>query len=83
MKKRIQDYTESDFLHIIHNVHSGAATDQEVEDLVEFFDTTQHPEGSALLTHCNMLGIEDSPKSIIEELKRWYKEQNLPLFKAE
>jgi predicted protein tyrosine phosphatase len=81
MRNCIQDYTESEFLNVIQKVHSGAATDQEVEDLVEFFDTTQHPEGSALLTHCSMLGVEDSPQAMIEELKRWYKKHDLALFK--
>ncbi|WP_181315962.1 bacteriocin immunity protein [Photobacterium kishitanii] len=83
MKTCIQDYTESEFLAVIQNVHNGIATDQDVEDLVRFLNSTQYPEGSDLLMYCNMIGIEDTPEAMIEELKRWYKEQNLPLFKAE
>ncbi len=81
MKDSLLDYTESEFLELIQNAHSGTALDQEVEDLVGFLDTTTYPDGSALLTHPRMIGIEDTPEAIILELKRWYDEQGLPCFK--
>jgi hypothetical protein len=49
--------------------------------LVSFLDTTDHPEGSALLTHPEMIGIEDTPEAMVAELKRWYTEKGQPCFK--
>ena len=81
MKNNLTSYTEVEFLQLIRNTHDGVATDQEVEELVSFFDTTEHPEGSALLTHPKMVGIEDTPEAMVAELKRWYQKQGIPCFK--
>ncbi len=81
MKNSLQDYTEQEFLKLIQNVHTGTATNQEVEALVRFFDMTGHPEGSALLTHPKMVGIDDTPEAMVDELKRWYAEQGIKCFK--
>ncbi|MGD8233190.1 bacteriocin immunity protein [Vibrio sp. TRT 1302] len=81
MKSKLIDYAEREFLQLIQNTHNGVATDQEVEELVSFLDTTEHPEGSALLTHPKMVGIEDTPEAMIAELKRWYTQKGQQCFK--
>ncbi|MGD8119102.1 bacteriocin immunity protein [Vibrio sp. TRT 29B02] len=81
MKSSLINYTESEFLQLIQNTHNGVATDQEVEELVSFLDTTEYPEGSALLTHPKMVGIEDTPEAMIAELKRWYTQKGQQCFK--
>ncbi len=80
MKNNLLNHTENEFLKLIQNVHNGTATNQEVEALVSFFYTTGHPEGSALLTHPKMVGIDDTPEAMVAELKRWYAEQGLTCF---
>ncbi|HFD0647971.1 bacteriocin immunity protein [Vibrio parahaemolyticus] len=81
MKNCLLNYTESEFLKLILDIHTGTASDQDVERLVSFLDTTDHPEGSALLTHPKMIGIEDTPEAMVAELKRWYTEKGQPCFK--
>lgn len=82
MKNKLQDYTESEFLQLLLASEELDFSDDDLDYLVIFFnEKINHPNGSALLTHPTMLGIEDSSEAIIEELKRWYKEQGKLCFK--
>lgn len=82
MKNKLQDYTESEFLQLLLASEELDFRDDDLDYLVIFFnEKINHPKGSALLTHPTMLGIEDSSEAIIEELKRWYKEQGKLCFK--
>ena len=82
MKNKLQDYTESEFLQLLLASGELDFSDDDLEDLVIFFnEKINHPKGSSLLTHPSMVGIEDSPEAIIEELKRWYTENGQDCFK--
>ncbi len=83
MKNDIQDYTEAEFLAVVEHVYSDNSTDEEVEDLVHFFNNTQYPRGSTIITHPDIIGIKDQPVAIVEEIKRWYSQNNLTCFKEE
>lgn len=82
MKNSLQEYTESEFLALLVKSEYIDFGDKELEELVGFFnEKIDHPNGSELITHPTMLGIEDSSEAIIGELKRWFKEQGKPCFK--
>ncbi|TOH16460.1 bacteriocin immunity protein [Vibrio parahaemolyticus] len=80
MKNNLQEYTELEFLDLL--ARSMDFDEKESDEVVCFFnEKIKHPKGSALLTHPSMLGLEDTPESIINEIKRWYASQGLPCFK--
>ena len=82
MKSSLKDYTELEFLDLLSKSEEFDFDAEELDELVYFFNTKiKHPKGSELITHPTMSGIEDSPQAVIAELKRWYREQGLPLFK--
>ncbi|MDO6708619.1 bacteriocin immunity protein [Photobacterium sp. 1_MG-2023] len=84
MLKKLNDYNELEFILVLKKIYSDDRDDAFLEDVVYYFNSEiTHPEGSALLTHPTMVGIEDSPEAVVAELKRWYAEQGLPCFKPE
>ncbi|QUJ69550.1 bacteriocin immunity protein (plasmid) [Photobacterium sp. GJ3] len=84
MMRKLNDYKELEFLTVLKTVYSDDRDDALLEDVVYYFNSEiTHPEGSALLTHPSLVGIEESPEAVIAELKRWYAEQGLPCFKLE
>ena len=81
MKSKIQDYTEEEFLTLITKIFDAEGSEKEINQLViSFSKVVQHPEGSDLIFYPPD-DRDDSPMGVINELKRWYKEQNLQLFK--
>ncbi|WP_394167986.1 bacteriocin immunity protein [Photobacterium piscicola] len=82
MKSSLQDYSELEFLDLLSRSEEYDFDDKELDKLIYFFNKKiKHPKGSALITHPTICGIEDSPQAVVSELKRWYQEQGLPLFK--
>ncbi|MGC9462369.1 bacteriocin immunity protein [Vibrio genomosp. F10] len=82
MRNSLQEYTESEFLELLVRSEEIDFGDKELEALVVFFnEKIEHPNGSTLITHPTMLGIEDSSEAIIAELKRWYDEKGKACFK--
>lgn len=51
MKNSLVNYAESEFFELIKKAHKGDATGQDIEDLVDFLDTLEYEEESALITH--------------------------------
>lgn len=81
LKKSIEEYSESEFLTLL--AFLNGATEKEADEIVDWLDDNiKHPDGYALITNAIECGIDDSPQAVISELKRWYREQNLPLFKG-
>ncbi|MBD8514573.1 bacteriocin immunity protein [Photobacterium sp. CAU 1568] len=84
MLNKFTDYTEAEFQILLDKIYAENRDDNLLDEVVYYFNSEIiHPEGSALLTHPTMIGIEDSPEAVISELKRWYAEQGLPCFKSE
>ncbi|KDM90421.1 bacteriocin immunity protein [Photobacterium galatheae] len=83
MLKKFNHYTEVEFLVLLKTIYSDDRDDAFLEEVVDYFNSAiVHPEGSALLTHPTMCGIEDSSEAVITELKRWNAEQGLPCFQS-
>ncbi len=82
LKNSISDYTEKEFTELLEMFMNSKPSEE--GDAV-FFDwlkkKVSHPKRCDLLTHPTMCGIEDSPKAMTAEIKRWYEEQGLPCFK--
>ncbi|MGF1723127.1 bacteriocin immunity protein [Photobacterium nomapromontoriensis] len=58
------------------------SSEEEADEIMDWLDDNiKHPDGYGLVTHPIECGIDDSSEAFITELKRWYKEQGLPLFK--
>ncbi|WP_282248634.1 bacteriocin immunity protein [Vibrio campbellii] len=80
-KKSISDYTEREFLHFTKDIYECNGSEEEIEQWVnDFIELVAHPESSDLIFYPPD-DREDSPEAVIEELKRWYKEQGKPCFK--
>ena len=87
LKKRIEDYTEAEFIEFLNeffsNVHNlkGRELESHIDSLVDHFDKIMdHPESNGLIFYPPD-DREDSPQGIIEEIKRWRKSQGRPSFK--
>ena len=79
-KKNIEECSENEFLTLLECLNS--ASEKEADEIMDWLDDNiKHPESYGLVTHPIECGIEDSPQAVISELKRWYQEQGLPLFK--
>ncbi|ECA8973255.1 TPA: bacteriocin immunity protein [Salmonella enterica] len=88
LKNRLDDYTEDEFEEFLNeffeNLHGlkGIEYGKHISNLQKHFvNITQHPEGNGMIFN-PPAGREDSPKGIIEELKRWRASQGLSCFKS-
>ncbi|NIE74550.1 bacteriocin immunity protein [Pantoea sp. Tr-811] len=86
MKDRISDYTEHEFLELVHGIYHGDPvlypTDRKHTDgIIKFERLCEHPLGSDLIFYPSKVGIKDSPQSVVEAVKKWRAEQGLPGFK--
>lgn len=81
MKNNLQDYTEIEFFELLNKGFDGELGLKESDDLVEFLNRSKYPKGAMIIINPSSVGIEDDPKAIVEELKRWYSENDLPCFK--
>ncbi len=82
-KKNISEYTEKDFLCLVSDIYECNGSENEIDEWVEeFIRLVKHPEGSDLIFYPPD-NRDDSPEAIINEIKRWYKDNGLPLFKSE
>lgn len=83
MKKKnsITEYSEKDFLNFISNIYECNGSEEEINQWVDWFnDLVAHPERSDLIFYPPD-EREDSPKGVVNEIKRWYASQGLPCFK--
>ncbi len=80
LRNSISDYTEVDFIKLLEAYMTCSEEDDDIF-LDWFEEKVIHPESSDLLTHPTICGIEDSPKAMTAEIKRWYEEQGLSCFK--
>ncbi len=80
LKNKISDYTEIEFIELLEAYMTCSEEDDDIF-LDWFEEKVIHPKSSDLLTHPTICGIEDSPKAMTAEIKRWYVVQGLPCFK--
>lgn len=76
----LSEYTESEFLELLKETMTANEKDA-ITLVVWFGENISHPNGSGLITHPSMCGIEDTPEAMVAEIKRYYVEQGLPCFK--
>lgn len=81
MKDALNEYTEAEFLDVVKKAYTAELPDDEMDNLVAFFDSTGHPKGAAILTHPSTLGLDDTPEAVVQELKRWSLENGENCFK--
>lgn len=87
LKEKLEDYTELEFLELLaelfENKHDLGADEYEkiTTTLINHVVTvTEHPEKSDLLCYPPK-GRDDSPKGILEEVKKWRALNGKPGFK--
>ncbi|SFT67636.1 Colicin immunity protein / pyocin immunity protein [Kosakonia arachidis] len=83
-KKKITDYSESEFLDFVRGIFNPANTteNKDVENVLYFEEITEHPDGSDLIFYPRD-NREDSPEGIAQEVKEWRAANGKPGFKPE
>lgn len=86
MKTKISDYTEREFYELVYGIYHADPvlypTDRaHAKGTLEFERLSEHPCGSDLIYYPQEVGIDDSPKAVVEAVKKWRKDQGLPGFK--
>lgn len=84
--KQLNDYTENEFYEFLLGIcrADGRLYPTErshINAVLEFERLTGHPAGSDLIYRAKKLGIEETPRGMLNEVKRWRAEQGLPGFK--
>ncbi|MBA3110992.1 bacteriocin immunity protein [Salmonella enterica] len=87
LKQKLEDYTEAEFIELLNefstNPRYQGEMDREsyIDSLVDHFDKiVDHPESNGLI-FCPPDDREDSPRGVIDEIKRWRKSQGRSSFK--
>ncbi|TBW45316.1 bacteriocin immunity protein [Marinobacter halodurans] len=81
-KDCINDYSEQEFLKILKEFWEGDISEVEEDEFVQSFnEIIEHPEKSDLIFYPPD-NRDDSPEGVINELKRWYREQGKACFRA-
>ena len=81
MKKKLQDFTEEEYLKLINSIVEDEGSESEQDRLLEvFISTCGHPSGSDLIYYPEAEG-DDEPIKILEMIKKWRSDHGLPLFK--
>jgi hypothetical protein len=79
-KTALIDYTEQEFIALIHSIEN-AEGDEEVGELLEHFNNlVPHPAGSDLLFYPET-GADDSPGGVIRTIKDYCSSKGLVSFK--
>jgi hypothetical protein len=83
-KKKLEDYTESEYKTLIQRLFTGDYTSEaELDEIVEtIVNTSEHPNGSDVMYYPSA-GAEDSPEGVLNTIKTWRVANGKPGFKAE
>jgi hypothetical protein len=88
-KKKLEDYTEAEFLSFLKRFTDfpdemeGDELEAYLDSLVVHFEViTEHPDRSDVIFYPKE-GQEDSPEGILKEVKEWRALNNKPGFKPE
>lgn len=82
MIKKLSDYSDSEFLDLVHKIcRAEGPTEEDDNRLVrEFRRIAEHPSGSDLIFYQED-GKDDSPEGIVQEIKKWRQANGKPGFK--
>jgi hypothetical protein len=82
MNKKLEDYTEAEFLELLEKIFTvDASSEDEHDTLVEHFEKiTEHPYGNGLIYYPDP-GVEDSPQGVLGVVKAWRVANGKSLFK--
>lgn len=81
-RTRLIEYSEHEFLEMLKEFWDGDMTEAEENEFVQRFSKIiEHPEKSDLICYPPD-NRDDSPECVIDELKRWYREQGKACFRA-
>lgn len=83
-KKRISDYSETEFLEFVRGIFNPAnsSESEDVENVLYFEEITEHPDGSDLIFYPSKTR-EDTPEGVVKEIKEWRAANGKPGFKPE
>ncbi len=84
MKSRLSDYTEAEFLSFLQEIRAANknAPDEILDPLLSHFcSVTGHPDGTDLIYYPED-GADNTNEGIIEIVKKWRKDNELPGFKS-
>ncbi|MBT0731679.1 bacteriocin immunity protein [Rosenbergiella nectarea] len=81
-KKTLSDYTEREFLDLVRKICNADGPTEEHDNrrVREFKHLSEHPSGSDLIFYPEE-GKDDSPESIVQEVKEWRQANGKPGFK--
>ncbi|MFL1455561.1 bacteriocin immunity protein [Marinobacter sp. GN3S48] len=81
-KNRLNDYSEQEFLEILKEFWDGDISEAEEDEFVQRFnELVEHPDKSDLIFYPSG-NRDDSPEGVVDELKRWYREQGKACFRT-
>lgn len=81
-KAHLNEYSEHEFLEALKAFWSGGMREAEENDFMQRFnEIIEHPERSDLIFY-PLGNRDDSPEGVIDELKRWYGEQEKACFRT-
>ncbi|KAE9639892.1 hypothetical protein EJA70_27025 [Pseudomonas sp. PB103] len=82
--KKYEDYTEFDYMNLIHRLFKGDySSEKELDEIVELIvDAAEHPAGSNVLYY-PAEGVEDSPEGVLNTIKEWRAANGKPGFKPQ
>lgn len=83
MSKKLDTFTESEFLSFVEHVYfSKSPTERQHDNAVLEFETiSEHPNGSDLLYYPDE--GKSGPAAIVKEIKEWRAANGKPGFKSE
>ncbi|WP_336367825.1 bacteriocin immunity protein [Marinobacter sp. C2H3] len=83
IKKKLSDYAEDEFLDALRWFwNEDISEDEESKFVNQFNELVEHPSKSDLIFFPET-GREDSPRGIVDEIKRWYHEHGKVCFRDE
>ena len=80
-KKHLNEYSEEEFLTVLSWFWNEDISEDDENEFVDHFnELVEHPAKSDLIFFPET-NREDSPRGIIDEIKRWYQEQGKVCFR--
>lgn len=82
LSKKLEDYTESQFLELVTKIYlADVKTEEEHVLLVRHFVLlTEHPRGNGVLFYPEP-GMEETPQGVVDFIKNWRAVNGKPGFK--
>ena len=81
--KRLEDYTETDFLLFLKSVCDAGyqSEEEQIAAVLEFERVTEHPDGSDLIYYADS-NEDATPEAVMKKVKEWRAANGKPGFKV-